>query len=208
MKITQIWWLSPFFVQCSLGLLAVAGQSSSAMSKPTPRPSRRDGLRVEHRESTPGPGWEFVQPRCATRRRDDIEEVDAMIEAGETEIARDELVWLLSECPDFLEAHVRLGMLALEDGDPKLARGHFGRAYELGLRALEAAGRPLPVPYELAGNRPFFEAAKGLVHCFLETGRRRPAADVCTAIRSLDPADPLGIQRLGGDRPADRRSDS
>ena len=54
-----------------------------------------------------------------------------MVEAGETEIARDELVWLLSECPDFLEAHVHLGLIALEEEDAKLARGHFGRAYEL-----------------------------------------------------------------------------
>ena len=64
-----------------------------------------------------------------------------MIAAGETEIARDELVWLLSECPDFLEAHVHLGLIALEEGDPKLARGHFGRAYELCLRALDAEAR-------------------------------------------------------------------
>jgi len=168
------------------------------MSKPPPRPSRRDALRVERRESSAGPRWELVQPRCASRRREDIEEVEAMIEAGETEIARDELVWLLSECPDFLEAHVRLGTLALGDGDAKLARGHFGRAYELVVRALEAAGRPGPLPHELAGNRPFFEAAKGLVHCFLETGRRRQAAEVCATIRPLDPADPLGIQRLTG----------
>ena len=119
-----------------------------------------------------------------------------MIEAGETEIARDELVWLLSECPDFLEAHVRLGMIALEEGDPKLARGHFGRAYELVLRTLDAAGNAKPLPHALEGNRPFFEAAKGLVHCLLETGRGPMARDVCRRIAPLDPADPLGIQRL------------
>jgi hypothetical protein len=188
-------------VQCSLVSFSIAEPSSSAMSKPLPRPSRRDALRVERRESPAGPRWEFVQPRCATRRRDDIEEVEAMIEAGETEIARDELVWLLSECPDFLEAHVRLGLLALEDGDAKLARGHFGRAYELCLRALDAAGRPRPLPHELPGNRPFFEAAKGLVHCLVQTGRRRVAADVCATIKPFDPADPLGIQRIVAGRP-------
>jgi len=121
-----------------------------------------------------------------------------MVEAGETEIARDELVWLLSECPDFLEAHVHLGLIALEEGDPKLARGHFGRAYELCLRALEAAGGPRPLPYALPGNQPFFEAAKGLVHCLLEQGRRQMAADLCRRIAPLDAADPLGIQRLLG----------
>lgn len=121
-----------------------------------------------------------------------------MLEAGELEIARDEIVWLLSECPDFLEGHVHLGAIALEDGDKKLARGHFGRAYELCLRAIEAAGNPSPkpLPHALSGNQPFYEAAKGLVHCLLETGRKKVAIDVCQRIGPLDPADPLGIQKL------------
>lgn len=119
-----------------------------------------------------------------------------MVEAGETDIARDELVWLLSECPDFLDAHVQLGLIALEEEDPKLARGHFGRAYELALRALDAAGGPRPVPYALDGNKPLFEAAKGLVHCLVETGRKQVARDVWQRIGPLDPTDPLGIQRI------------
>lgn len=155
-----------------------------------------DKLQVVSRETPAGPAWEIVQPRCARRRREDLEEVEAMLEAGETDVAKDELVWLLSECPDFLDAHVHLGLLALEDDDPKLARGHFGRAYELVLRAVEAAGTPRLLPYELPGNRPFYEAAKGLVHALVATGRRRVAADVCRRIAPLDPADPLAIQRL------------
>ena len=153
-------------------------------------------LTLARRETPVGPAWEFVHPRCARRRRTDMEEVEAMLEAGEADVARDELVWLLSECPDFLDAHVHLGLLALEDGDPKLARGHFGRGYELCLRALDAAGAPRPVPYDLPGNKPFYEAAKGLVHCLLDMGRRPVAADVCRRIAPLDPADPLAIQRL------------
>ena len=119
-----------------------------------------------------------------------------MIEAGEAEVARDELVWLLSECPDFLEGHLHLGLIALEDDDPKLARGHFGRAYELGLRAVEAAGNRAPVPYTLAANKPFFEAAKGLVHCLLATGRATMARDVCRRMATLDPDDPLGLAAM------------
>ena len=156
-------------------------------------------LKVVRRDSPAGAAWELVHPRCARRRREDIEQVEAMVEEGETEVARDELVWLLSECPDFLDAHVHLGLIALEEDDPKLARGHFGRAYELCLRALEAAGDPRPLPYELPGNRPFYEAAKGLVHALVSTGRGRVAADVCRRIAPLDPADPLAIQRLAGE---------
>lgn len=125
-----------------------------------------------------------------------MEEVEAMVAAGEVEIARDELVWLLSECPDFLEAHLHLGLIALEDDDPRLARGHFGRAYELGLRTLEAAGNPLPLPYARIGNKPFFEAAKGLVHCLVATGRMGLAKDVVRRTTALDPADPLGLAGL------------
>jgi len=166
------------------------------MPKPRPSPRSRDTLRVEKRETPAGAAWEFVHPRCARRRHEDIAEVEAMVAAGEAEIARDELVWLLSECPDFLEAHVGLGLIALEDEDPKLARGHFGRAWELAIKALDAAGSPRPVPYDLPGNKPFHEAAKGLVHCLMATGRQPLAKGVCTRIGPLDPTDPLGIQRL------------
>ena len=111
-----------------------------------------------------------------------------MVEAGETEIARDELVWLLSECPDFLEAHVQLGLIALEEDDAKLARGHFGRAYELAFRALDAAGGPRPLPYELAGNKPFFEAAKGLVHSLMARAAGRwPRTSASGSPRSTPP---------------------
>jgi len=153
-------------------------------------------LRLQEHRDASGSTWEFVHPRCARKRREDIEEVEAMVAAGEREIARDELVWLLSECPDFLEAHLHLGLLALEDDDPKLARGHFGRAYELGLRAIEAAGNPRSVPYGRDPNRPFFEAAKGLVHCLVATGRLGLARDVVARATNLDPADPLALAGL------------
>jgi hypothetical protein len=166
-------------------------------------------LRVERRATTvaaegepvmipslAAPAWEFVHPRCARRRADDMEEVEAMIEAGEKDIAREELVWLLSECPDFLSAHLQLGLLALEEDDPKLARGHFGRAVEIGFRALEAAGNPRPLPYSLPDNRAFFESAKGLVHALLETGKKGMAGDTARKVAAVDPADPLGLVRL------------
>ena len=153
-------------------------------------------LRLQEHRDASGTTWEFVHPRCARKRRDDMEEVEAMVAAGETEIARDELVWLLSECPDFLEAHLHLGLIALENEDPKLARGHFGRAYELGLRAIDAAGNPRPVPYDRGGNKPFFEAAKGLVHCLVAIGKIGLAKDVVARANALDPSDPLALARL------------
>jgi len=156
----------------------------------------RDKLSAARRDTAAGPAWELVHPRCSRRRREDIEEVEAMVEAGEVEIAHDELIWLLSECPDFLEAHVQLGLIALEGDDPKLARGHFGRAYELAIRTLDAANAPWPMPYELDGNKPFFQAAKGLVQSLMELGRPRSAAEVCQRLAVLDPADPLGIQKI------------
>jgi len=165
-----------------------------------PKPSRRDRLKLVRRDLPDGPCWEIQQPRCGRERLDDISEVEAMIAGGEAEIAHEELVWLLTECPDFLEAHVQLGLLALEADDPKLARGHFGRAVELCTRALAAAGDPGPLPYQLAGNRPFHEAAKGLVHCLLDLGRRGMAAQVCRQVILLDPSDPLGLGSLVGER--------
>ena len=57
-------------------------------------------LRVERRTTTvagegemvmlpslAAPAWEFIHPRCARRRREDLEEVEAMIEAGEPDVA-------------------------------------------------------------------------------------------------------------------------
>jgi len=162
-------------------------------------------LRLKEHPSPSGSSWEFVHPRCARKRREDIEEVEAMIEAGEVDVARDELVWLLSECPDFLQGHLHLGLIALEDDDPKLARGHFGRAYELGLRAIESAGNKTPLPYSIDANKPFFEAAKGLVHCLLATGRAAMARDVCRRLATLDASDPLGLAGMVANSPAQQR---
>lgn len=165
---------------------------------------RGDRLGLTRREQSGGEAvWELTHPRCSRRRKEDLEEVEAMLAAGEAEIARDELVWLLSECPDFLDAHVQLGLIALEDGDPKLARGHFGRAYELVLRAIDAAGVKGPLPYALEANRVFFEAAKGLAHTLVSTGRGSMARDLLRRTTQLDPSDTLGIRSVVEGRPPD-----
>ncbi len=100
----------------------------------------------------------LVHPRCAKARQDDLEEVEEMIAASETEIARDELRWLISECHNFLAAHTLLGDLAMAENDVRLARGHFGYAYQIGLKAIDAAGHVKPLPSRHAANRAFFAA--------------------------------------------------
>ncbi len=126
-----------------------------------------------------------------------------MVAAGEREIARDELRWLLSECHDFLAAHKLLGDLALADNDVRLARGHFGYAYQIGLKAIERADAKL-LPYSHDGNRPFFEAGKGLAQCLLKLGKRGLARDVLRRLLELDPSDSLKVRNLN-DRPRRRR---
>ena len=83
-------------------------------------------LRVRRR---PTGEYELVHPRCAVERADDLEEVRKMIDAGEVDVAVDELRWLLSGCSDFVDAHRLLGELALSENDLPLARAHFGYAY-------------------------------------------------------------------------------
>lgn len=153
---------------------------------------RRTALRVRRK---PGEkAWELVHPRCALERTDDLEEVRQMIEAGEIEIAIDELRWLLNGCSDFVAAHRMLGELALADGDLKLARGHFGYAYEIALSALPARGLDAPLPYHLAANQAFLESAKGLAWCLHELGKCTFAGRVLQQLLKCDPADPLNVR--------------
>jgi tetratricopeptide (TPR) repeat protein len=141
-------------------------------------------------------GWELVHPRCAKARAEDIEEVQKMIAAGETDVARDELRWLLDECHDFIEAHALLGDLALAENDFKLARGHYGYAYQLGLRAIERTKDAIHLSASNPANRPLFQAGKCLVQCLLKMGKRGLAQDVVKRLAQLDPNDPLGLRSM------------
>lgn len=137
--------------------------------------------------------WELVLPRCARDRREDIEEVRLMLEAGEFDVARDECLWLLQGCTDCMEAHHLLGEIALGDNDFPLARGHFGYAFNLGAKAI---GRTSPVPYRLAANRVFHESGKALVYCLLQLGKAEMATEVIETLLAADPTDPLGVRQL------------
>lgn len=125
-----------------------------------------------------------------------------MLEAGETDVAVDELRWLLRGCDRLLEAHKLLGDIALAENDVELARVHFGYAYQLGLAALKSAPDGARLPYEAEPNRPFHEAGKGLVVCLLAKGQRGLAEQVVRRLVALDSSDPLAVARLvAGDLP-------
>ncbi len=132
-----------------------------------------------------------------------------MIEAGELEVATNELRWLLSGCSEFMAAHVLLGELAIEmHNDIPLARGHFGFAYQLGQQALARQNCRGPLPGGQPANAPFFAAAWGLAFCLEKQGKPDMANEVATAVKQLDPTDPAGVVALldelrsGGARPS------
>ena len=119
-----------------------------------------------------------------------------MIAAGEHEIARDELRWLLEGCSDMIAAHELLGELAMQTEDFALARGHFGYAYQLGIKAIRRAGFPSPIPFEHAANQAFFAAGKGLVYCLLKLEKRELAGEVVEFLEQCDPRDPLNLRGM------------
>jgi hypothetical protein len=131
-------------------------------------------------------------------RVDDLAEVQAMLAAGEVEIAIDELRWLLEECRDFIEAHKLLAELAAAEGDMKLARAHFGFAFDLGFGALPAKGLDAPLAYTLPANQAFLEAAKGLAWSLAELGQTDRARQVLDHLLACDASDPLGAREMLG----------
>ena len=161
-------------------------------SGPTRPPT---GLSV--RRTSSGAGWRLVYPRCVRDRAEDIVEVRAMIDAGELEIALDELRWLLSGCSEFIEAHTLLGQLALEiGGDLPLARGHFGYGYQLGWRTTKRSGKISPLLCSHPANRPFFLAGQGLAWCLHQLGKPHMASEIIESLVTLDPSDPLELRAM------------
>jgi len=133
-----------------------------------------------------GNRFAFQPPVCARDRNEDLEEVREMVAAKELDIARDELLYLVSDCRGFLEAHNLLGELALEDKDLSLARGHFGFAYEIGLDSLPK-GFAGVLPAGIDYNRAFFLAGRGLARCLIAGGKRAEGRDVLQQLARFDP---------------------
>jgi tetratricopeptide (TPR) repeat protein len=167
------------------------GNASARKNEPRSKPPRVSSLKVA---KTADGTWELVHPRCALARRDDLDEVQQMLAAGENEIAQDELRWLLSDCHDFVDAHKLLGDLALAANDVRLARGHYGYAYQLCLAALPGAGQTPSLPFRHAANQAFFEAGRGAALCLMKMGQRRMAREVIDRLLQLDSSDPLQLR--------------
>lgn len=175
-------------------VLAKRRDARGGAPKPSPTPARH-ATEVTVRRRPDGT-WELQHPRCAIERDDDLHEVEAMIAAGEQEIAQDELRWLLEGCSDNMAAHALLGELAMQAEDWALARGHFGYAYQIGLKAIHRAGSPAPIPFEHPANQTLFSAGKGLVYCLLQLDKRDLAGDVVEFLVHCDPRDPLNLKGM------------
>jgi tetratricopeptide (TPR) repeat protein len=151
------------------------------------------GVSVERSRS--GQGWTLVHPSCVRECAEDLEEVRDMIAAGETDVAAEELRWLVETCTDFIEAHFLLGKLAVElAGDLPPGRAHFGFGYQLGAKALQRAGNPAPLPALHPANRPFYDAGRGLAWCLAELGKRELALEVLEHLLRCDPTDALNLR--------------
>jgi hypothetical protein len=158
------------------------------------RYSTRSPQGVSVERSRGGRGWTLVHPACVRETAEDLEEVRGMIAAGETEIAADELRWLLETCTDHIEVHYLLGKLAVEaTGDVPLGRAHFGAGYQLGTQALKRAGAPAPLSALHPANRSFYDAGRGLAWCLAELGKGDLALEVVEQLLRLDPTDPLEL---------------
>ena len=158
----------------------------------SPSGSGPQAISVQRAKS--GNGWVLVHPRAVREMAEDLDVVRAMIDAGETDVAIDELRWLLGTCHEAIEAHFLLGKLAVEvDHDLPLARGHFGTGYQLGLQALRRAKLLTPVPALHPANRTFYDAGRGLAWCLHGLGKSEMALEVVEQLLALDPDDPLGL---------------
>jgi tetratricopeptide (TPR) repeat protein len=180
----------------NVGGFVVAKRGKRRSGKPAPPSSpARSATEVTVRKRPDGT-WELLHPRCALEREEDVRQAEAMFAAGEHEIARDELRWLLQDCSDNVAAHELLGEVALQEEDFSLARGHFGYAYQLGMKAIRRAGSPAPFPFEHAANQSFFSASKGLVYCLLKLDKRELAVEVVEFLIQCDPRDPLNLRAM------------
>ena len=139
-------------------------------------------------KSLEGNRYAFQAPECALDRDLDMAEVLEIRAAGEFEIARDELLYLVADCRGFLEAYIQLAELALEDEDIPLAKGHFGFAYENGLDVLPLNFRG-QLPSQEGYNHHFYAAGCGLARCLISRKEPQQAREVLNQLLKFDPTE-------------------
>ncbi len=163
-------------------------------AKKSARQGSSNPIRI--RRAADGKSYEFLFPASVRERTEDMEEVHAMLAAGETEIAVEELRWLLGGCHELLEGHQLLGKIAAEAGDRELARAHLGYAFQLGIDALPSRGLDRPLPHANPANRAFHEAGAALVQVLLELEETNMGKEIALQLLALDPNDPLGLKKV------------
>lgn len=132
-----------------------------------------------------GNDFELLHPHCVEELFPDYEEGVEIWKAGEPEEARDALRFALQGCGDNLWVHVALGRIALEaNNDPALARGHFGYAFELAIKAIPA-DFPGRLPKNRHANQPFYDAIDGLITCHTALGNMAEADDLRAMARKF-----------------------
>ncbi len=145
-----------------------------AFPVPAPKHNRRNARRGgSRRQAQPssialaslgGNRFALKHPPCVRERWEDyLEGLEAM-RMGAVEEAQEVFRFALEGCGDNLFIHAELGKIALGvDGNPKLARAHFGYVVELAMRAV-TPGTILPP--EHPDNAPLYEAIDGLIELY------------------------------------------
>jgi hypothetical protein len=175
-------------------------QQSGKRSQPaaSPAPSTEQAISggpVKVRQQPDG-NYVLVHPRCVSEREMDLEDVEAMLDSGEVDVARDELRYLLNGCTDHLQIHFMLGELALAENDVALARGHYGYAFQIGEKALGKANCPGPVPADLPANELWHHAGKQLAWCLKLLDKPELMRTVIETLVKYDARDLLQLQAL------------
>ena len=179
----------PAQAERTASLAAKRRQSGSRRRKSSRRRSEVKLRRVSHTET-----WELVHPRCVRQRAEDLEEVRSMIDAGEVEIAVERAAVPARRLRGLRPKPTTCLASRLSPQTISSSRGPISvYAYDIARAALPAGGVRGTLPYHLAPNQHFFQAAKGLVGCLRQLGREDQAARVAHQMLALDPADALGF---------------
>ena len=120
-----------------------------------------------------------------------------MIEAGESDVAIDELRWLVGGCSEFIEAHTLLGELALAlTATSRWPAATSGSPCSSASRRSSGRKSPGRCPTRQPANRTFFEAGRGLVTCLVKLDMTAKAVELVQDLVRLDPTDPLKLRQL------------